>query len=311
MKNDAVPDCGSSRDLFRCAMQFPRRRLTVAAVLFDGFSLRQAERFSKALCRVNAPGGAAAEIAAEYELLLLSTQGGIVRSSSGIPVWTQSLAEHETTRLACVVAFRAASSADTPLPRRHVLQRQTTKHDGRATKLSGLSGHAVEGANGACRSMRPADAVGHGTMDAYIAPLGETSTRSHHVRISDRIRASADWLREHYTQRISIAEVATVARMSERNFLRRFKQELGQRPSEFVRRIRLEAAGRLLAHTDLPADKIARRTGIGRGNQLARMFRQHLGLSPTEYRTAVRLSSAYADADPVPHPPRQEPDGTA
>ena len=44
----------------------------------------------------------------------------------------------------------------------------------------------------------------------------------------------------------------------------------------------------MLVDTDLPADKIARRTGLGSGDRLSKLFRQHLSMSPTEYRTAER-----------------------
>jgi transcriptional regulator GlxA family with amidase domain len=44
----------------------------------------------------------------------------------------------------------------------------------------------------------------------------------------------------------------------------------------------------MLVDTDLPADKIARRTGLGSGDRLAKLFRQHLQMSPTEYRTIER-----------------------
>jgi transcriptional regulator GlxA family with amidase domain len=88
--------------------------------------------------------------------------------------------------------------------------------------------------------------------------------------------------------RISIADAAQAAAMSERNFLRRFKNEIGVTPTEFVLRIRLEKACRMLIETDLPADKVARRTGLGSGDRMAKLFRQHLQTSPTEYRAAAR-----------------------
>ncbi|MDE1180417.1 helix-turn-helix domain-containing protein [Paraburkholderia sp.] len=111
---------------------------------------------------------------------------------------------------------------------------------------------------------------------------------SREARASDLIRAAAHQLRIGSENRISIADAAQSAAMSERNFLRRFKQEIGVTPTEFVLRVRLEKACYMLVDTDLPADKIARRTGLGSGDRLAKLFRQHLSMSPTEYRNLER-----------------------
>ncbi|HDR8919935.1 TPA: helix-turn-helix domain-containing protein [Burkholderia vietnamiensis] len=118
------------------------------------------------------------------------------------------------------------------------------------------------------------------------------------ARASELIRAAALHLRANSANRISIANAAQAAAMSERNFLRRFKNEIGVTPTEFVLRVRLEKACCMLVETDLPADKVARRVGLGSGDRLAKLFRQHLSMSPTEYRAAAR-DRMIASADGV------------
>jgi transcriptional regulator GlxA family with amidase domain len=76
--------------------------------------------------------------------------------------------------------------------------------------------------------------------------------------------------------------------MSERSYLRHFRAEMGIKPSEHLRRTRVELASSLLAQSDLPVDKIARRCGLTSGECLARLFRQVVQLSPTEYRSRAR-----------------------
>jgi transcriptional regulator GlxA family with amidase domain len=44
----------------------------------------------------------------------------------------------------------------------------------------------------------------------------------------------------------------------------------------------------LLTDSELPVDKIARRSGMGNGDRLAKIFRKRLLISPTEYRTQSR-----------------------
>jgi transcriptional regulator GlxA family with amidase domain len=113
--------------------------------------------------------------------------------------------------------------------------------------------------------------------------------------VRQKIEAAARWIHENYVRPISIADAARVAAMSERNFLRRFKVQIGLTPSEYLLRARLDASCLLLAATDLPVDKIARRCGAGSGDGLAKIFRKRLSISPTEYRLAGRQKADAAD----------------
>lgn len=127
------------------------------------------------------------------------------------------------------------------------------------------------------RGTRPADTP-------FTATVRENSS----VRVSEKIKASARWLEANGDRNIAIDEAAQVAAMSERNFLRRFKVEMGLTPSDYLLSVRLDMSCRLLLKTDLPVDKIARRCGIGSGGQLAKLFRKHLATTPTEYRSLAR-----------------------
>jgi transcriptional regulator GlxA family with amidase domain len=76
--------------------------------------------------------------------------------------------------------------------------------------------------------------------------------------------------------------------MSERNFLRRFKLELGMTPSDYLLQARLAITCSLLIDSELPVDKIARRSGMGNGDRLAKIFRKRMMISPTEFRSQGR-----------------------
>lgn len=102
--------------------------------------------------------------------------------------------------------------------------------------------------------------------------------------------ASARWLEANVDRPISIDDAARLAAMSERNFLRRFKSEIGMTPSDFLLRARLNLSCRMLVESRLPIDKIARHCGIGSGGQLAKLFRKHLATTPTDYRLSKEVS---------------------
>ncbi|PXW29169.1 transcriptional regulator GlxA family with amidase domain [Paraburkholderia caballeronis] len=105
---------------------------------------------------------------------------------------------------------------------------------------------------------------------------------------ADKVRAAARWLQENCQRSISISDAAQVAAMSERNFLRRFKLEMGITPSDYLLHARLAITCSLLTDSELPVDKIARRTGMGNGDRLAKIFRKRMMISPTEYRQQSR-----------------------
>ena len=78
--------------------------------------------------------------------------------------------------------------------------------------------------------------------------------------------------------------------MSVRHFTRVFTAEVGETPSRFVERTRLEVARRELEETGDTLDVVALRCGLGSAETLRRVFRRHLGVSPDAYRRRFRTS---------------------
>ncbi len=114
------------------------------------------------------------------------------------------------------------------------------------------------------------------------------SARDEGPAIDEKIHASATWLKSNLEHAVTVSDVARTVAMSERNFLRRFRQQIGMTPSEYLLRARLEKTCHLLAESQLPVDKIARRCGMSDGTRLAKIFRKRFGMPPTEYRLRSR-----------------------
>ena len=120
---------------------------------------------------------------------------------------------------------------------------------------------------------------------AVVAPA---ATEERGMTSAEKVNASAQWLEQNCEKAISVRDAARVAAMSERNFLRFFKQEIGVTPSEFLLQVRLERTLQLLTETDLTIDRIAKRCGWLNGDRLAKIFRKRLAVTPSEYRTHAR-----------------------
>ena len=117
---------------------------------------------------------------------------------------------------------------------------------------------------------------------------------------TEKIRESARWIRENYSNSISVSQAADSAAMSKRNYQRRFKDEFGMTPLEYLLRTRFEVVCSLLMETDLPIDKIARRCGMGDGNRLGRIFKVRYGMSPTSFRALRHLGTSSSGLTPTP-----------
>jgi transcriptional regulator GlxA family with amidase domain len=72
--------------------------------------------------------------------------------------------------------------------------------------------------------------------------------------------------------------------MSVRTFTRRFREETGLSPAQWLLRQRVEEARRLLETTDLPIDRVAEHAGFGTATSMRQHLHTAVGVSPTAYR---------------------------
>src|SRR3984957_15445765 len=84
--------------------------------------------------------------------------------------------------------------------------------------------------------------------------------------------------------------LAAAAAMSVRHFTRVFTPEVGETPTPFLERTRLEAARRELEETSDTLDVVAARCGLGSAETLRRVFQRHLGVAPDAYRRRFRAT---------------------
>jgi transcriptional regulator GlxA family with amidase domain len=101
---------------------------------------------------------------------------------------------------------------------------------------------------------------------------------------TERFRDLQTWILEHPGEDLAVAALADRAAMSERHFARSFAAETGQTPAKFVKRVRLEAARRLLEESNLHIDQVAWRCGYGSEETMRRTFLDQLGVTPGNYR---------------------------
>jgi len=86
----------------------------------------------------------------------------------------------------------------------------------------------------------------------------------------------------------SVESLASLAGMSRASFAGHFSQVFQQGPIDFVQKVRLRIAARLLATTDLPLKVIAQSVAYAGSTSLSRAFKAAYGADPVTYRRLGR-----------------------
>ena len=84
---------------------------------------------------------------------------------------------------------------------------------------------------------------------------------------------------------IRVAELAELANMSVRNYQRIFREVEGTSPSEYLLRLRILKARKLLESEHRPVTAIAYDCGFSDSNYFSRMFHKVVGVTPRAYRS--------------------------
>jgi AraC-like DNA-binding protein len=100
------------------------------------------------------------------------------------------------------------------------------------------------------------------------------------------IGKATKFMNNNFQRNISIQELCRIAKMSERNFFRNFKNSAGCSPLDYLRKIRIQRASEILLSTDKSISEIALECGFSDSNYFCRTFRKEMSTSPRQFRLA-------------------------
>ncbi|MFD3560295.1 GlxA family transcriptional regulator [Streptomyces sp. NPDC058686] len=100
--------------------------------------------------------------------------------------------------------------------------------------------------------------------------------------------ASRAWALTRLAEPLTLAGLAAHDAMSVRTYSRRFREETGLTPIQWLTQRRVDRARELLEQTDHTVDRIATEAGFGTGASLRAHFQAGLGVSPGAYRSTFR-----------------------
>ena len=112
-------------------------------------------------------------------------------------------------------------------------------------------------------------------------PALKSSTREEIIK---RLFISTDYIYTFFDQNLSLEELAQVSCLSKFHFLRLFKIAFGETPHQFVTKVRVQQAKRLLRSGSLEIREIARQVGFENASSFSRLFYNQIGIYPTQFR---------------------------
>jgi len=104
----------------------------------------------------------------------------------------------------------------------------------------------------------------------------------------DKVLRLQGWIETHHREPVGITDMTRLVGMSVRNLNRRFLLATGMPPRDYLRRVRIETAKRLLEAPNAPIDRVAGEVGYGDPRAFIRAFGAVAGLSPGQYRRRFR-----------------------
>ena len=153
------------------------------------------------------------------------------------------------------------------------LMMQEMEGEGSAWRVSGLCMALVAGVLGG--------GGGHG--EERHMPRGATV-----------VRHAQQFMQEHLREELTLGQVAWRVGVSEEYLSRLFRQHAGVTVFDYLRKLRVDRAKRLLATTEWPVTRVAGDCGLSSSTLLCRHFRSLTGMTPSGYRMSMAKKESFA-----------------
>lgn len=101
---------------------------------------------------------------------------------------------------------------------------------------------------------------------------------------SDKLKEMMAYVHEHFSEKLTVSDLAAAAFLSERECFRAFRECLRTTPTEYLKGYRLRHACRLLREDKVSITEVGQRCGLGSSSYFGKTFRDAMGCTPSEYR---------------------------
>jgi AraC-like DNA-binding protein len=113
---------------------------------------------------------------------------------------------------------------------------------------------------------------------------GNGSVGARATKVQGRIKRAITYMENHYSEEMSLDQIAHAAYMNPYHFCRLFKKQVGTTSSKYLSLLRVGKAKELLKGTELTVTEICFRVGFNNLTHFERVFKGLEGMTPTAYR---------------------------
>ena len=103
------------------------------------------------------------------------------------------------------------------------------------------------------------------------------------------LRKAMDYIQEHYSEQVTLNEVAENIYVSTFYISRMFKKELGKSFVDYLNDVRIEKSKELLKDIKYKTYEVAEIVGISDPHYFSKLFKKYSGMTPSEYRESLTL----------------------
>lgn len=116
--------------------------------------------------------------------------------------------------------------------------------------------------------------------------------RSQKLSNNNRFQFIINYIRDNIREQLSIERLSEKAHMSESNFYRTFKHELGITPNDFIIEERLKLAESLLKNKEISIKEAYLSSGFNSFSYFSRVFKMKHKVSPTSYKQTASIGKS-------------------
>ena len=103
---------------------------------------------------------------------------------------------------------------------------------------------------------------------------------------AESARKLQEYMAEHLTSKLTVAELASICNLSPNHFIAAFTRTFGEQPYRYLIGLRLDYAKQLIVGSDLPYGVIATMSGFSSHSHLTATMRRYRGTTPATIRLA-------------------------
>lgn len=110
----------------------------------------------------------------------------------------------------------------------------------------------------------------------------------------DTIKKAQVYIEENFEEKLSVEGLAQKFAISNRNFIRRFKNATQNTPFEYIQRVKVEVAKKSFESSPLNINQVMYQVGYHDEKAFRKTFKKYTGLSPLEYRRKFNRELAFS-----------------